>query len=81
MTPTTRGRRICWPDPDATCLEGGCGWCQDNPVRSWSSIADYARTAGQVPNRFGGKTKDAREAFAYGARNLGAPPGYRQPQP
>jgi hypothetical protein len=73
---TTRGRSICWPNPDATCLEGGCSWCQDYPVRTWGSIAAYARRAGQVRNRTNDDTKDARVAFAYGARNLGAPPGY-----
>lgn len=20
-------RKICWPNPDAVCLEGGCGYC------------------------------------------------------
>jgi hypothetical protein len=74
---TRRGRPICWPAPDATCLEGGCVWCEHEPVRSWREIADYAATAGQLPNRGGGH-QDSRAAFAYGADRLGAPPGYRR---
>jgi hypothetical protein len=31
-------RRICWPDFDNTCLEGGCQYCNGNPFRSVASI-------------------------------------------
>jgi hypothetical protein len=51
-------------------LEGGCIHCQDEPVRKWSEIENYARTKGQVPNRFGGKTKDAWDAYLYGAHMM-----------
>lgn len=27
-------RKICWPDFDYVCLEGGCGYCQDDD-RPW----------------------------------------------
>jgi hypothetical protein len=70
------GRPICWPNPDATCLEGGCIWCEDHPVRSWATIARWAHGAGEVHNRFGGETKRALDAFRYGAVHLGAPPMY-----
>jgi hypothetical protein len=58
-------RRICWPNPDATCLHGGCGYCNDNPFRSVKSIRDYARTAGTVYHR-GGQQVDAWRAFCEG---------------
>lgn len=62
-------RRICWPDPDATCLEGGCLYCEDHPFRNFGTITAWARKAGQVPNRCGGKTQDAEVAWNYGLRN------------
>ncbi len=37
-------RRICWPSPDAVCLQGGCLWCQDHPQRSLKQIYLYARS-------------------------------------
>jgi hypothetical protein len=58
-------RKICWPNPDATCLEGGCGYCNYNPYRAISTIERYARNAGVVPNRGIGE-KDAWKAFSYG---------------
>jgi hypothetical protein len=58
-------RRICWPDPDATCLEGGCGWCNDGGFWSVRTIERYAKNAGVVPNRGVGK-KDAWTAFLWG---------------
>lgn len=58
-------RRICWP-PDATCLEGGCGYCAYRRLRLVSSIRKWAESAGQVPNRNGGKTQDALVAFTWG---------------
>jgi hypothetical protein len=59
-------RRICWPSPDATCLEGGCGYCNDSPFRKVSTIENYAKRAGIVPNRGIGE-KQAIDAFRYGA--------------
>jgi hypothetical protein len=61
-------RRICWPEPDATCLEGGCTWCPDAEPRSEFEIHRYAQQAGQVPNRSGNGTKDAMQAYRYGMR-------------
>jgi hypothetical protein len=58
-------RRICWPDPDATCLEGGCVYCNENRFRKVSTIKRYAEKAGVLPNRGTGE-KDATEAFNYG---------------
>lgn len=60
-------RRICWPNPDATCLEGGCGWCDEYPFRTLAVIERYARSAGQVPNRCGGETQNAWAAYRYPA--------------
>ena len=35
-------RRICWPNPDSVCLEGGCIYCNDKPFRTYVEIQDYA---------------------------------------
>lgn len=59
-------RRICWPRPDATCLEGGCTHCNGHPFRSVSDIRAYAEQAGEVPNREGGRSKPATQAFKWG---------------
>lgn len=64
----TTKRRICWPAPDATCLEGGCIYCNDNPFRAVSTIERYARSVSMLPNRGVGE-KDAMDAFAYGKFN------------
>lgn len=61
-------RRICWPNPDATCLEGGCWYCNEAPLRSIKVIRAYAATAGVLPNRAIGE-KDAMEAFLYGVEH------------
>jgi hypothetical protein len=58
-------RRICWPNPDATCLEGGCIHCNDHSLRSIASIRRYALGAGTLPNR-GVGTQNAYEAFMRG---------------
>lgn len=57
---------ICWPFPDATCLEGGCIHCWDAPPRTRAEVMRYASQAGQVPNRGNGKTKDAWTAWTWG---------------
>jgi hypothetical protein len=61
-------RRICWPDPDATCLHGGCGWCNCEPFRKLSSIQRFAMKAGVLPHRGRGE-EDAWKAYQYGLRN------------
>lgn len=38
-------RRICWPDPDVTCLQGGCGYCNYSKFRSLVTIRKYAENA------------------------------------
>lgn len=60
--------RICWPTPDATCLEGGCGYCQYAKPRSLTVVVRWAKKAGQVPNRCGGNTQDALAAFKNSGR-------------
>ena len=55
--------KICWPNPDATCLEGGCVHCQDGKEKSVEQVERWAAKAGQVSDRYGGGTKDALTAF------------------
>lgn len=62
-------RRICWPEPDATCLEGGCGYCNLSRFRSVNTIRRYAQKAGEVPNRYGDTVKQAIDAFNWGQRH------------
>lgn len=26
-------RRICWPNPDVVCMQGGCTYCEDSSKR------------------------------------------------
>jgi hypothetical protein len=55
---TVRRRRICWPNPDKVCLEGGCLYCEDGPLTSLDNIRSYASSHGLM------------KAFMYGLRNL-----------
>lgn len=65
-------RRICWPDPDATCLEGGCSYCQDHLLIAEQVIENWAAKVGQIKDRCGDGTQDALKAFHYGrARGAG----------
>lgn len=61
-------RRICWPQPDATCLHGGCSYCNDQPFKSLSLIEKFARDAGVLPHRGKGH-EDALNAYRYGLEN------------
>lgn len=60
-------RRICWPDPDATCLVGDCDYCNFYPFRSVDSLIQYARRVGMRPHRAGGQ-ESAWQALQYGQR-------------
>lgn len=61
-------RRICWPNPDATCLEGGCIHCNDHPFRSLKTIENYAIRSGTLSNRATGQ-KSAWAAWCIGLNN------------
>lgn len=39
-------RRICWPNPDAVCLQGGCLYCDYYPFRDVDTIRRYADRRG-----------------------------------
>lgn len=41
-------RRICWPEFDTVCLEGGCGYCGDHPYRTEAQIRARLATARQL---------------------------------
>ena len=61
-------RRICWPNPDATCLEGGCMYCENGRFRDLAAIEKYARGAGVIPNRGRGE-QEALRAWERGLAN------------
>lgn len=61
-------RRICWPEPDATCLNGGCGWCNGFPYRALTEIEEWAKTAGTRPHRGSGE-EDALKAYQWGLKH------------
>lgn len=42
------GRRICWPAPDEVCFQGGCGACNDAPMRDITEVRDKAHELGLV---------------------------------
>lgn len=37
-------RRICWPNPDAVCLQGGCSYCNDEEYQPLYIIWKCAQT-------------------------------------
>jgi hypothetical protein len=63
----TTKRRICWPNPDATCLEGGCNHCKDHLYVAVTTIQRYAESAGVLPHRGNGE-ESAIKAFRWGLR-------------
>lgn len=67
MTQTVEQRRICWPDFDCTCLEGGCGYCNSHPFRNVSAIEKAIEGDMGTPfNRGNGSTGDLRRSFEWG---------------
>ena len=51
---TITHRRICWPNPDAVCLAGGCVYCNDHLFIALPVVENYARSI------------DAYKAYRYG---------------
>ncbi|HEX4502160.1 MAG TPA: hypothetical protein VH187_13570 [Scandinavium sp.] len=62
-------RRICWPEFDATCLEGGCMYCNDNPFKSLNAIRSKVLKMKVTHNRGDGKERDSMDALMYGIRH------------
>lgn len=60
-------RRICWPDPDWCCLEGGCGYCNDGPFQNIGTIRRYAEGVG-VRTYEDGVTRDYAASYQWGRR-------------
>ena len=58
-------RKICWPTPDATCLHGGCGWCEYGKWKTLDQVEAYAARRGHAYHR-GGAQEDALVAYRYG---------------
>ncbi len=63
-------RRICWPEPDATCLEGGCIHCEDHPFRTVNVIESYCKRVGSIHSRCNEEHKDMLKSFQYGLRAM-----------
>ena len=59
-------RRICWPNPDATCVEGGCSYCNEHPFRAITTIHRYCRSKVSLQNRGNLEYVDSLEAYHYG---------------
>ena len=65
-------RKICWPEPDSVCLEGGCIYC--NGFGKWKNIGEvgaYAREVG-IKTYHPGVTRDYVASFRWG-RDWGWP--------
>jgi hypothetical protein len=63
-------RRICWPNPDATCLTGACVRCRTGPWKRLTKLRRYARRKGEVPTRHRvGERESALGALEYGLAN------------
>lgn len=49
-------RKICWPDPDGVCMEGGCTYCNDGRFILIETIKKIARRKGMIEEfNYGGK--------------------------
>lgn len=59
VTYTIGERRICWPQPTDSCLNGSCGHCNEKPFRTLTSIEEYARA----------QDKAAIASYEYGLAN------------
>lgn len=56
--------RMCWPDPDDVCLEGGCIHCAEGAESSWVTIVEvYAYATDRLQH---GEDTSMRNAFHYG---------------
>jgi hypothetical protein len=64
-------RKICWPDPDATCLTGACTSCRDGQWKRLGAIRRYAKRRKTLPVRHyaNGGRADAMVMFEYGLRH------------
>lgn len=52
-------RKICWPDPDRVCLEGGCGYCRmDGDWKKISTVENYSKRAGLHDHFIWGLARD-----------------------
>lgn len=64
--------RMCWPDPDDVCLEGGCVHCAEGANSAWVPLNDvYAyvnRRRDSRPGR-GNRWVSLWKAFWYGAHH------------
>lgn len=54
-------RKICWPNPDRICFEGGCLYCKDS---RWIKVDTMLRYISKKDRQEGGKLWD--RAYRYG---------------
>lgn len=63
-------RKICWPNPDATCLEGGCSWCEiDGEIKTEKQLVEYINNVVEVQNRGNSNYVNSKEALEWGIRH------------
>lgn len=66
-------RKICWPKPDATCVEGGCLYCDQGQWVNISRLRAYCERlqakGHELMNRGDGKTQPPMKAYQYGAEH------------
>jgi hypothetical protein len=58
MTDRIVARRICWPDPDNVCLQGGCSYCNDEEYQPLWKIWQYSKDVGLAADYIIGRKND-----------------------
>jgi hypothetical protein len=61
-------RKICWPDPDCTCLEQGCGYCASSKItKTKTQLLTYVDEHPELTHRgTGAKLYNSYNALVYG---------------
>jgi len=71
-------RKVCWPDPDIVCADGGCSFCESSKVRK--GVLTIATAVGGIPCHYiwrGGNDSPGRiPGYYYGAERV----PYRYPR-
>jgi hypothetical protein len=71
-------RKVCWPEPDIICADGGCIYCESSRVRK--GVVAISDAVGGIPTdyiwRGGDDTPGRIPSFYYGATRV----PYRHPR-